>query len=153
MFFAHDKITLYKILPDCLVLGFRDEKVRERILRGNDLTLSKAILRHLQSCRTDQSAIKVDCQLNRWVSWCLKNRTEEWADSNTRRQRDSPNNGPECRYCGYHHANRQCPARGQTCHKCGRKNHFQSKCRSTFLSFKWNVCFNYYESRYGKQSE
>ena len=45
--------------------------------------------------------------------------------------RDSPINRPECRSCGYHHGNRQCPARGQTCHKCGEKNHFQSKCRST----------------------
>ena len=32
-------------------------------------------------------------------------------------------------FCGYHHATRQCPAYGQTCHKCGQKNHFQSKCR------------------------
>ena len=38
---------------------------------------------------------------------------------------------PECRYCGYNHANRQCPAYGQICRKCGQKNHFKAKCRLT----------------------
>jgi len=40
---AHDEITPDKILRDRLVLGVRDEKERERLLRVNDLTLSKAI--------------------------------------------------------------------------------------------------------------
>ncbi|XP_067047046.1 uncharacterized protein [Acropora muricata] len=40
---AHDEITPDEILRDRLVLGVRDDKVRERLLRVNDLTLSKAI--------------------------------------------------------------------------------------------------------------
>lgn len=40
---AHDAITSDEILRDRLVLGVRDEKVQERLLRVNDLTLSKAI--------------------------------------------------------------------------------------------------------------
>ena len=40
---AHDEITPDDILRDRLVLGVRDERVRERLLRVFDLTLSKAI--------------------------------------------------------------------------------------------------------------
>ena len=39
---AHDEITLDEILGDRLVLGVQDEKVREHLLRLNNLTLSKA---------------------------------------------------------------------------------------------------------------
>ena len=58
---ALEEITPDEILRDRLVLGVRDEKVPERLLRIHDLTLFQSH-QHLQSCRTDQSAIKVDCQ-------------------------------------------------------------------------------------------
>ena len=39
---------------------------------------------------------------------------------------------PECPKCGYgeHKAGQSCPAKGRTCHKCGKKNHFSRKCHS-----------------------
>lgn len=40
---AHNEITPDEILRDRLVLGVRDEKLRERLLRVNDLTLTKAV--------------------------------------------------------------------------------------------------------------
>ena len=40
---AHDGITADEIIRDRLVLGLRDDKMRERLLRINDLTLEKAI--------------------------------------------------------------------------------------------------------------
>ena len=40
---AHDEITLDEILRDRLVLGVRDEKIKECLLGVNDLTLTKAI--------------------------------------------------------------------------------------------------------------
>ena len=40
---AHDEITPDDIFRDRLVLGVRDERVRERLLRVFDLNLSKAI--------------------------------------------------------------------------------------------------------------
>ena len=45
----------------------------------------------------------------------------------------------DCKYCGRQHGTRECPAYGQTCRKCGKKNHFQAKCRATQLS---NVYMN-----------
>ena len=40
---AHDGIMPDEILRDCLVLGIRDDKVREQLLRVTDLTLQKAL--------------------------------------------------------------------------------------------------------------
>ena len=36
----------------------------------------------------------------------------------------------DCRFCGKAHDKGQCPAYGKICNKCGRKNHFESKCQA-----------------------
>ena len=35
-----------------------------------------------------------------------------------------------CNYCGFHHESRRCPAYGKDCRACGKKNHFESMCRT-----------------------
>ena len=40
----------------------------------------------------------------------------------------------DCKYCRRQHGKRECPAYGQTCRKCGKKKHFQVKCRAAQLS-------------------
>ena len=47
---------------------------------------------------------------------------------NGSRYRSQSNDG--CRYCGKCHPPKQCPAWGKECRKCGKKNHFENKCRS-----------------------
>ena len=131
---AHDEITPDEILRDRLVLGVRDEKVRERLLRVNDLSLSKAIDICKAAEQTSQQLKLITSGTDESVGAVRtepKNDLKNEPPQNTRRPRDPPIHRPECRFCGFHHGNRQCPARGQTCHKCGQKNHFQSKCRST----------------------
>ena len=127
---ALEEITQDEILRDRLVLGVRDEKVRERLLRINDLTFSKAIDICKAAEQTSQQLKLIATGTDESVG-AVRTEQKNVPPQNTRRPRDSPINRPECRSCGYHHGNRQCPARGQTCHKCGQKNHFQSKCRST----------------------
>lgn len=120
---AHDGITPDKILHDCLVLGIRDYKVREWLLRITDLTLQKA----LDICKAPEQTSQ---QLK-----MMSSASEEMVGAvrqtpqNQRKTRDPTSHQPECPFCGFHHANRQCPAFGQTCRKYGQKNHFQSKCR------------------------
>ena len=36
-----------------------------------------------------------------------------------------------CKFCGKAHNKGECPAYGKVCNRCGRKNHFKSKCRSS----------------------
>lgn len=52
-------------------------------------------------------------------------------DSQT--ERPKPRRTRECWNCGRkheYHNKELCPAYGKTCHKCGKPNHFASKCRS-----------------------
>lgn len=127
---AHDEITPDKILRDRLVLGVRDEKGRERLLRVNDLTLSKAIDICKAAEQTSQQLKLIASGTEESVG-AVRTQQRNEPPQNTRRPRDPPIQRPECRFCGYQHGNRQCPAKGQTCHKCGQKNNFQSRCRAT----------------------
>ena len=57
----------------------------------------------------------------------LRRRTR--STSTNRRDRSAERS---CRYCGRHHdvSNQSCPAFGQMCTKCHKRNHFASVCRS-----------------------
>ena len=35
-----------------------------------------------------------------------------------------------CKFCGCDHKKGNCPAYGKICHRCGRENHFESKCNA-----------------------
>ena len=37
----------------------------------------------------------------------------------------------DCKFCGKAHDKGKCPAYGKVCNKCGCKNYFKSKCRSS----------------------
>ena len=37
----------------------------------------------------------------------------------------------DCKFCGKSHNKGKCPAFGKVCNRCGCKNHFESKCRSS----------------------
>ena len=87
---AHNKITPDKIPRDHLVLCVQDKKLRERLLRVNDLTLSKAI----DICKASEQTSQ---QLK-----LITTRTEESVGAvkteppqNTRRPRDLPIQRPE----------------------------------------------------------
>ena len=116
---AHDGITPDKLLRDCLVLGIGDDKVQERLLQVTDLTLQKAIDICKAAEQTSQQ-LKMMSSTSEEVVGVARQTPQ-----NQRKTRDPTGHRPECWFCGYHHANRQCPACGQTCRKCGQKNHFQ----------------------------
>ena len=40
----------------------------------------------------------------------------------------------DCKFCGKSHNKGECPAYGKVCNNCGHKNHFESKCRSSWGS-------------------
>ena len=54
-------------------------------------------------------------------------KTHSHSHSNTHTRTDFS----DCKFCGKAHNKRECPAYGKVCNRCGQKNHFESKCRSS----------------------
>ncbi|XP_055872154.1 uncharacterized protein LOC129923716 [Biomphalaria glabrata] len=110
------------LIKDRIVGGIRNENTRARLLREPDLDLNKAE----NICRAAEE-----------TEWQLKLMNEESGvhvvNSATNRFKRTKGN-VSCSYCGKEHRPRQCPAYGETCHKCHKKGHFSSVCRSKPVS-------------------
>ena len=128
-----DTITPDEMLRDRLVFGIRDSKVRERLLRESKLSLAKTD----EICRASesmQSQMKIVGDLTEPEA----NKVEQpnWRKSKKtprrRPQQGQGRRGKECEKCGYQHQENleSCPAIGQECLKCGKRNHFASRCKS-----------------------
>ena len=70
----------------------------------------------------------------------LRNRRRSNNDNRGKMQRTAPaatsttlNNQKKCKYCGKQHLRKQCPAFGQTCIKCGKKNHWTNCCNAKII--------------------
>lgn len=97
------------MLRDQIVYGTASKKLRERLLREKDLTLSKA----------------VDFSKSAEISE-RQNKTFEHVEETV----DPVASRMKCKYCSYVHEPRLCPAFGKACKKCGKKNHFAKVCNS-----------------------
>ena len=102
------------LISDRIVVGVRDESLRERLLRKTDLKLDKAIEfgRAAELIQKQTAELK---ELPATVDRITKNR-----GNSTK---------PQCTRCGYRHADRPCPAQGKRCRRCDRPNHFASCCK------------------------
>ena len=121
----HDEITADEILRDRIVLGIRDDKIRERLLRCNDLTLQKAIDIVKAAEQTEQQVknMKDENQVN-----SLKNRHKHDSLTDVKQSSfDKSGKGTkiDCGSCGRKHARKDCPAFGKTCRKCGKRITFK----------------------------
>ena len=130
-----DTITPNEILRDRLIFGIHDTKVRERLLRENNLTLAKTdeICRAAESMaeqmrivgQSSSSATSVHA-LRQAVG--QKKRVKKKETSHTTKSEATK----ECWNCGRQHGRESkelCPAFGKTCDCCGKSNHFAKKCR------------------------
>ncbi|XP_055861369.1 uncharacterized protein LOC106067741 [Biomphalaria glabrata] len=121
-----------ELIRDRLVCGIQSDRVKERLLRDVDLTLEKAasIIRadeHTQNQMIDMKGLHVDAANK------LK-KTEDRKPVKTSQGKMAKNHVTsfisDCRSCGGSHGKYNCPAFGQTCRKCKKRNHFAVKCRS-----------------------
>ena len=121
-----ESITPDQILRDRLVTGIRDVKVRERLLRDNKLTLEKAldIVRAAESTEVQMKEMNLQAGLH------AVRQTQNEDESNEAGPKSDKVAIKDCKYCGRNHEKRKCPAFGQTCRKCGIKNHFAAKCQA-----------------------
>ena len=117
-----ESLTPEQPLRDRLVTGTRNGKVRENLLKEKKLILEKAldIARAAESTAAQIKIMTVESGLN-----AVKQKEKEQSD-------DTPfmndNKIRNCRFCGRNHKRRNCPAFGQTCAYCKKKNHFVVKC-------------------------
>ena len=100
------------LIRDKIVFGIQDDRVKERLLRETNLTLTSATA----ICR----AAEASCHQAKAMA---KEATPVDVKMISRRQHQHTQ---LCKYCG--HPPRQCPAYGTICSHCHAKNHFASVC-------------------------
>ena len=115
------------LIRDWLVLGIRDESIRKKLLQEKKLSLSRAVdigrSGETTSMRLKEHKNKAAAsETNEEINALKIKRTN---NGRSRRERETIRS---CRYCGGSHRRGDCPAYGQTCKKCGRRNHFSQVC-------------------------
>ncbi len=141
------------LLKDRIVVGVREERLREKLLQTPDLDLDTAT----NQCRVYEMSMIQMKSFSQGLSVSNSAASSDSKDESVvhrsnpssyhgnRKKRQFPSkkydepraqSGPtvppsECFSCGYRHGREKpCPAKGQTCRKCGKMNHFKKKCKS-----------------------
>ncbi|XP_067284600.1 uncharacterized protein [Pseudorasbora parva] len=118
------------LIRDRIVCGVNNDQIRARLLREPDLDLNKAV----DICRASEvtkSQIKAlhketEVTVNKISKFKLTKKSPEYSSAlKTWSKKEE-----ECTRCGYTHEPRKCPAYGQTCEVCHRKNHFGKMCKT-----------------------
>jgi len=131
------------MIRDRIVVGIRDESTRHKLLQVRDLSLTKAV----DICKASEAAgrqLKAMSATDHVQALHSSNRSG--AHGRGRERGKSKNRPPRagsehrrdnsparrCKYCNRKHEQRKeaCPAYGQTCRRCSKKNHFESMCQS-----------------------
>ena len=117
-----ESITPDQLLRDRLVTGTKTAKVRENLLKEKKLTLEKAIdiARAAESTAVQMKVMSAELGLS-----AVKEKEKEQSENVP-----SVSSGwiKDCRFCGRNHERRSCPAFGQICAYCKKRNHFVVKC-------------------------
>ena len=132
------------LIKDRLIGGIRDSHMRERLLKDHNMTLDKAI----NLCRADEnskqqslamtnneaSAVGIHKLSSKEYQKHAKKSSKFKSKSEHNKQDRSKHYNTEkthkCSRCGTRHISGSCPAYGQVCHKCKRKNHYATVCRA-----------------------
>ena len=123
-------------LRDQLLDKIAQPGLRRKLLEKEDMTLDDA----LKICRSWEATAHQTAQMSSSATSSATTTTVHAVAHSSQQQRRKWNQPrtpphreePECPNCGFqgHMAGDSCPARGRTCHKCGKKNHFSRKCHS-----------------------
>ena len=113
-----------EMIRDQLVVGIRDTVLSEKLQLDTDLTLEKAkkSIRQREAIREQQTILDETNGTN--VAEHCSNRPKH----SEKQQLPSPK---RCKRCGKEpHTRSKCPAKDAVCHKCQKKGHYGSMCRS-----------------------
>ena len=134
-----------EMIRDRIVVGLRDAKLSENLQLDPELTLDKAVTKARQSEMVKQQQLLVrdgsstasgnhkqtDTHLG--VVKYKGRRGQPRMRQRTDKQNSDKDPKPDtCGWCGKSppHKKQQCPAKDMVCHKCNKRGHFQSVCRS-----------------------
>ena len=130
-----DSITPKEILRDRLVSGIQNDSLQQALLAKKTLSLGDCI----KMCRTAETSRSQEAMMN---SIDEQKTTIKQEDTNYGRANRLQPTSPAktaiskretriCMCCGNSHAAGQwmCPAYGDTCKNCGKRNHFARQCK------------------------
>ena len=119
------------LLRDRLVGGVASNKLREKLLQTEDLTLIKCIkMCRLSEVHATQVGQGSNAELRELdaINRDVRGRaTQQWR---TPPERNAGGPKTVCGWCGFTHYNNSCPAKGKECNVCHKIGHFARVCRS-----------------------
>ena len=123
------------LVRDRLILGVKDDRVRQKLLGKRDLDLDKAIetIKASQVMHSRATEISEEFSANEDINAVgQRSKSKRGKKSHRKPPTKDPPKIKECLFCGGTHAleRKLCPASGQKCKKCGKEGHFAVKCRS-----------------------
>lgn len=112
------------LVRDKIIIGIRNDKVREKLLSEDEVTLDRAtqICRASELTSTQLKLIQKDEIPG--VNAIVKPKWKKQSSSST-----SDEKSFDCTRCGTKHKPKECPAFNQKCNKCKKSGHYAKMCR------------------------
>ena len=124
-----------QLIRDRIVVGIRDSSLSTKLQMDPNLTLenAKRLVRQQEAVR-GQQAILSKPELTPIQTCSSRRPAKRHGNSHSRQSQATtprPQQGQKCSYCGKGpHPKQSCPARQVICHKCNKKGHYSTVCRS-----------------------
>ena len=128
-----------QLIRDRIVVGIRDRSLSAKLQLDSELTLEKAkrLVRQQEAVRGQQAILSKPDGETTIQAFTSRKPLKRPANSrslrpSTNSTRPQPvNRSHKCSYCGKGpHPKQSCPAKDVICHKCKKKGHYSSVCRS-----------------------
>ena len=122
-----------QMIRDRLVCGMTSAKVQQRLLEKGDPALAECV----KECRTTAATSCQAAEIHTTMSKVKQEPREQKTRDILYTQQAGPRRssysksglGTACKFCNRQHGKRNCPAFGQVCRSCGRRNHFAVVCK------------------------
>jgi hypothetical protein len=140
------------------VIGCNMPRVQTKCTMTPELTLAKVlkIATDHENSITSMQELSTPTRAQNTINFTTQNPTKDRWTKDDQRKNERPQSGGKdnCSSCGYakHGDGGQCPAKGNTCHKCGKPNHFSRVCRSTVQKTSGKVRYEADKTRRGNST-
>lgn len=126
------------LVRDVIIIGTNNLRLQEKLLAESDLTLERAV-KAGRTAELTKQRLGILQRETKSVNYTKKSSSNKKNMEQPRQQRpgrsgtqnSSGNTNDKiqnCRFCSFSHYRGNCPAYGQTCNKCKKRNHFASRC-------------------------